>query len=136
VKIENIPDSLYEILRRCDLLKPKMCFVNSFIAVMNTMSKDEFDIHYVLGTVTTKDWHEFDHAIIKCNGKYHDPTLEPQNLHSSSTYRIEKEFSPEEIVELLKEFFPMPFIKDMVEGEKPWWPLQRTSPGVYEFVDA
>lgn len=136
MRISNIPKNLHEVLDRCDLLKPKMCFGNCFLAVMNTISKEEFDVHYVLGSVTTEDGHEFDHALIKCNGKYHDPTLEPQGLHLSSTYKIEKEFSPDEIMYLLKQTFPMPFIKKMVHGEEPWWPLQRTSPGIYEFVDA
>jgi len=135
MEISNIPKDLYDLLVRNNLTQPKLCYTNSFQAVMNTISKQQFDIHYVLGTVTTKEGHEFDHAFIKCNGKYHDPTLEPQGLHSNSTYKIEKEFSPLEIVDLLKNKFPMADITEMVEGKKPWWPLQKTSVGVYQFVD-
>lgn len=136
MQLSSIPYDLYSVLSRCGLLAPQRCFHNCFLAVMNTLTKDEFDVHYVLGTVTTANGQVFDHAIIKCNGKYHDPTLQPPGLHLSVTYTVEKEFSPDEIMDMLMDAFPMQRIEKMMRGEDVWWPLQRTSPDVYEFVDA
>lgn len=136
MKISDIPKDLDVLLSRLNLKNPKMCFMNCYIAVMNTFSKDEFDIHYVLCTLTTADGHTIEHALIKWNGKYYDPTLEPQGLHRSCSYSIHKEFSPREIVQLLVETFDRFHIKDMIEGRKPHWPLMKTKHGKYEFEDA
>jgi len=136
MQISDIPPQLEELLSRLNLKQPKMCYMNCYLTVMNTLSKDEFDIHYVLGTVTTSDGQTYDHALIKWNGCYYDPTLEPQHLHKSSSYTIEKEFSQNEIVILLRKSFDLDYIKDMIEGRKPHWPLVKTKNGTYEFEDA
>jgi hypothetical protein len=136
MQISDIPAELDEVLYRLDLKKPKMCFMNCYLAVMNTLSNDNFEIHYILGTVTTSDGYTFDHALIKWNGNYYDPTLEPQGLHNSSIYSIEKEFSPNEIIQLMNNKFELSHIKEMIDGEKPFWPLVKTKSGEYEFEDA
>lgn len=136
MQISDIPVELDVLLSGLNLKMPNRCFVNCYLAVMNTLSKNEFDIHYVLGTVTTADGHTFDHALIKWNEEYYDPTLEPQGLHRSSSYSIEKEFSPNEIIQLLTSTFDLDHIKDMIEGRKPHWPLVKTERGTFEFEDA
>lgn len=135
MQISDIPVELDMFLSKLNLKKPKMCFMNCYMAVMNTLSKDEFDIHYVLGTVTAIGGHTFEHALIKWNGKYYDPTLEPQGLHRSSSYSIDKEFSSGEIIQLLKSRFDLNHIKEMIEGRKPHWPLVKTGSGTFEFKD-
>jgi hypothetical protein len=135
MKISNLPKELDNLLTESNLKEPKMCFMNCYIAVMNTLSKDEFDLQYVLGTVYTPEGDTFEHALIKWNGKYFDPTLEPQNLHHVCTYNIHKEFSSLEIVHMLKEKFEISHIKDMIFGKNPHWPLVKTQKGLYEFID-
>jgi hypothetical protein len=68
LKVVDMPKSLNDLVNRLDLTKPKMCFMNSFLTVMQTLSKDEFDIHYVLVEITTDTGYKFDHAVIKWNG--------------------------------------------------------------------
>lgn len=92
MQISDIPAELDEVLYRLDLKKPKMCFMNCYLAVMNTLSNDNFEIHYILGTVTTSDGYTFDHALIKWNGNYYDPTLEPQGLHNSVFTPLKRSF--------------------------------------------
>lgn len=136
MQISNIPPDLDKLLTRLNLKQPKKCFMNCYMAVMNTLSKNEFDIYYVLGTVTTSDGNAVEHAWIKWNGEYYDPTLEPQGFHKSSNYKIEKEFSSEEIRSLLIGAFDMNHIKDMIEGRRPHCLLVKTGSGMYEFEGA
>lgn len=135
MQISDIPDELDELLSKLNLKAPKMCFMNCFLAVMNTLSDKNFEIHYILGTVT-HNGHTFDHALIKYNENYYDPTLEPQGLHRSSVYSIEKEFSPSEIMQLMLSKFEQSHIKDMVYGKKPFWPLIKAKNGNFKFEDA
>lgn len=136
LEVMDMPKSLNDLVNRLGLTKPKMCFMNSFLSVMQTLSKDEFDIHYVLVEITTDTGYKFDHAVIKWNGQYYDPTLEPQNLHKTTTYTLQKEFSPETIMKMMVEQFGLEHIKLMINGEAPFWPLQINKQGEYEFIDA
>ena len=110
--------------------------MNSFLTVMQTLTKDEFYIHYVLVEITTHTGYKFEHAVIKWNGRYYDPTLEPQKLHKQTKYRLQKEFSPEEIVSMMTEKFGLDHIKLMINGEAPFWPLKINEHGEYDFIDA
>lgn len=135
MKISNIPPSLDKILTNSNLKQQNMCFMNCYLAVMNTISKPEFDLHYVLATVSNGEGERFAHALLKMGNKYYDPTLEPIGLHMACSYEIEREFSKMEIVDLLKRRFSMDHIQDMIYGRQPHWPLIRTGQNTYDFVD-
>lgn len=135
MQVSDIPSNLDELLSRLDLKKPRMCYTNCYLAVMNSISKKDFDIHYILGIATTSDGSTFDHALIKWNGNYYDPTLEPQGLHKSFSYSIEREFSPKEILQLMINKFGLSHIEEMIDGKQPFWPLVKTKSGEYDFED-
>ncbi|WP_283132292.1 hypothetical protein [Enterovibrio norvegicus] len=135
-EISDMPKELKDLVVRLGLTVPKMCFMNSFLTVMQTLSKDEFDIHYVLVEITSDTGYTFEHAVIKWNGHYYDPTLEPQNLHKQTKYRLQKEFSPETIMKMMIEKFGLDHIKLMIEGNAPFWPLKINEHGEYDFIDA
>ncbi|HHQ4566003.1 MULTISPECIES: hypothetical protein [Aeromonas] len=136
LEISDMPKELNHLVSRLGLIKPNMCFMNSFLTVMQTLTKDEFYIHYVLVEITTHTGYKFEHAVIKWNGRYYDPTLEPQKLHKQTKYRLQKEFSPEEIVSMMTEKFGLDHIKLMINGEAPFWPLKINEHGEYDFIDA
>ena len=136
MNISPLPPSLKDLLQRKGLMAPKMCFQNSFIAVMMTMGKGKHDLSYVLGWITHEaDGIRTEHAWLKEGSHYYDPTLEPQGHHQVCQYELEREFTAEDLVVRLKDKFIMSDIKAMIEGKKAWWPLCRGENGNYEFVD-
>lgn len=131
---------------------PKLCYHNCFLAVMRNLFDTSssllnkiglwrrtapiYSLQYVLGWTTHKtDGIRTPHALIKLNDKYYDPTIEPQGHLDDSTFELEKEFTSDELLALLKSNFSHKQIVAMKQGEMAWTPLRCTSPGVYEFTD-
>lgn len=137
IQISAMPQPLLQFLVAKGLTTPRLCFNNCFLAVMNDLTAQRFQIDYALAWVThPEDRIKTSHAILKSGDKYYDPTLESQGLQDKCEYVLEKAFSAEELVKLLGAKFGMPHLRKMLEGQEPWWPLCQTIDGKYEFVDA
>lgn len=135
LSISPLPQDLQIFLNSLGLNKPNMCFHNCFLAVMNNLGKEKFKLTYVLAWVTHKQEKiRTQHALIKFNNMYFDPTLEPQNMLNDCDYELEREFDTSELIQLMISKFELPEIKKMIGGEKPWWPLAKTESG-YDFLD-
>ena len=137
IQISKIPQSLLQFLKSKKLTTSKMCFNNCFLAVMNDLAAQTYQIEYVLAWVIhPQDNIPTSHALLKSGNNYYDPTLEPQCLQDKCQYVLEKEFSREELAKLLNAKFGVARIRRMIDGQEPWWPLCQTGEGKYEFIDA
>ena len=137
ITVSPMPANLRQFLENKLLTKPGMCFNNCFLAVVNTLTSKILNIEYVLAWVThPTDGIRTPHALIKGDSLYYDPTLEPQGLYKICAYELDKEFDNTELMLMVFERFGSLKVKAMVEGEIAWWPLCRTGPATYEFINA
>lgn len=131
-----MPSNLLGYLQSKELLTPKECFSNCLGALIQLIGNDKFEVSYVLCDIHAKDGSVLEHAILKVNGDYVDPTLEAQKMHKEVEYVIHKEFSTKEMIKLLVERFGLDEMNLMFQGIKPFWPLNRIGEHEYAFVDA
>nr|SHO02353.1 TonB-dependent receptor, plug [Moritella viscosa] len=130
-----MPEDILGLVNEFGLNMPKMCYMNGFLLVMQTLAKKDFDINYVLVEIEDTDGKIYPHAVVSSNGAFYDPTLEPQGLVESTKYVLIKEFSTEEIVNLMNAKFKPEQIKNMCDGNEAFWPLQQVGKNQFEFRD-
>jgi len=135
MNISVMPEAFKEFLNSKNLLNSKECFSNCMGALIHMATKEDFNVNYVLCEIKSRDGSVHEHAILRLNGKYIDPTLEVQNLHRKVDYSITKEFTTKEIITLMCEKFGLPEIEQMIKGIKPIWPLCKVGENQYVFLD-
>ena len=132
--ISPLPPALKAHLQNLGLMAPAMCFQNSLMAVMTTLEAG--NLSYVLGWVThPSDGKRTQHAWLKDEALYYDPTLEPQGQHLESKYEVVHELSTIEVTLVLKKRFGDDKVKRMMKGKEPWWCLCLLPNGNFGFVD-
>ncbi|PKH03845.1 hypothetical protein CXF72_04040 [Psychromonas sp. MB-3u-54] len=135
MKIDKMPKKLEELVDKFGLNVPNVCYMNCFCLVMQTLAKKYVDIYYVLATATDAQGKDHPHAVVSYNNKFYDPTLEPQGLVSSTAYTFIKQFSTDEIAQLMVKKFPKETIENMCNGLEPFWPLQQLGENKFDFVN-
>lgn len=134
IEISDLPVELYEYLHSKKLTTLNQCFTNCLMSVINTLCDPQWDLSYVLVSVSFRS-STVPHAVIGHRGEYFDPTIEQLNIGAECVYTIEREFCGIEIWSLLYKRFSKQEIFERMLGEKPWWPLLKTGHNKYEFID-
>lgn len=133
MKIEKLPGELKELVKKYKLNALGRCYMNSLGLVIQTRRKSK-QANYVLATVTNRRGIEYPHAIINYGGKFHDPTLKDQKGTDDAKYTFIKQFSLDEIDELMKIKFSRKQIDNMQKGIEPYWSLEQIGINEFDFV--
>lgn len=135
MRISKLPLDLYQLLESLSLTKPKQCFSNCLLAVLNMDSNIYPSPTYVLCDVTYLG-KTLPHAVIKYENQYFDPTLEAQGYHELASYESHWECNKDQLIKMLFEKFGKHDLGLMLNGQKAFWPLVLNENGKPYFVDA
>jgi hypothetical protein len=97
IEMTPLPSGLLQQLGNVGCTVPKQCYANCLAAVANYLLAEK----YVLCFVEIESGERLGHAVIKIDGNYYDPTLEPQAPHKVK-YWWHSEYTKTELRDFVK----------------------------------
>lgn len=129
--MQNIPDNLYDVLRKGGMTEPKECYANCSAAVIHKYFET-----YVLGLAKLPSEADFvRHAWVEDNNISYDPTLQRQQLHTQTTYKALHRLNRDELIHVIKCHYGSAELKHRTDNKIGFNPPILTHEGNITIID-